>query len=90
MSMKPSLKALALATLLAVAPASATPTNPAPARPSAWQAAWQWIVELFVPGSAPNANCFTDSSGRTTCTANALIDLDHGCTIDPDGTPHCR
>ena len=95
MTLKPSLKAFALLTLLSIAaaPASAAATNRVPVAPSAWEAAWRWVVELFVPGSLgalPNASCWTDSGGRTTCSANALTDLDHGCTIDPEGHPNCR
>lgn len=91
MTLKPSLKALVLLALLALAatPASAA-GHPAPATPSAWEAAWRWVVALFVPGVAPNAGCTTDSGGKTTCPANALTALDHGCTINPDGTTNCQ
>lgn len=80
-----------VAFLIAIGPASAAPSKPKPS--STLQAAWSYLISLFLPSTVQppaettqtnSSGCTLDGSGRLVC-----VDLDHGCHIDPFGAPVC-
>lgn len=77
--------------LLAIGPASAATSKPKAS--STLQAAWSYLISLFLPSTAVppveatqtnSSSCTVDGSGRLVC-----VSLDHGCHIDPNGVPTC-